>query len=133
MIRDTTSAMPTRSTRSVEEVCTIPSRHSVVTTWSRLGADTVAMLAVVITVPTTRAPSFVSAAKCTRNAACCLIIPSRIFAAQNTWCPRLVEAILLAVSHEAMIRGNTSATEVNSFLCAGRSVTTQLARSAVIP
>lgn len=133
MIRDTSSAMPKRSTRSAEEVCTISSRHSVVTTWSRLGVVTVAMPAVVITVPMTRALSFASAAKCTRNADCCLIIPSRIFAVPNAWCPRLVEAILHVVSHEAMIHANTSATEAKSFLCAGRSVTTQLARSAVIP
>lgn len=133
MIHDTSSAMPIRSTRSAEEVCTISSRHSVVTTSSRLGAVTVAMPAVVITVPMTRALSFASAAKCTRNADCCLIIPSRIFAVPNAWCPRLVEAILHVVSHEAMIHANTSATEAKSFLCAGRSVTTQLARSAVIP
>ena len=133
MIRDTTSAMPTRSTRSAEEVYTISSRHSVATTWSRLVADTVAMPAVVITVPMTRAPSSVSAAKCTRNADCCLTIPSRIFAVPNAWCLRLAEALLHVVSHEATIHANTSATEVKSFLCAGRSVTTQLARSAVIP
>ena len=133
MIRDTSSAMPTRSTRSAEEVFTISNRHSVVTTWWRLVAATVAMLAVVITVPTTRAPSFASAAKCTRNADCCLIIQSRISAVPNTWCLRSVEATLHAVSHEATIHVNTSATEARSFLCAGRSVTTQLERSAVIP
>lgn len=132
MIHDTTSAMPTRSTRSAEEVCTTSSRHSVVTTWSRRGAVTVAMPAVVITAPTTRARSFASAAKCTRNADCCLIIPSRIFAVPNAWCPRLVEAILHAVSDGAMIHASTSATEAKSFLCAERSATTQLARSAVI-
>ena len=132
MIRDTSSVMPTRSTRSVEEVCTISRRHSVVTTWSHLGAVTVALPAVVITVPTTRALSSVSAAKCTRNADCCLIIPSRTFAVPNAWCPRLEEAILHVVSREAMIHANTSATEVKSFLCAGRRVTTQLARSVVI-
>ena len=132
MIPDTSSAMPIRSTRSAEEVCTISSRHSVATTWSRLVAVTVAMLAVVITVPTTRAPSFASAAKCTRNADCCLIIPSRIFAVPKAWCPRLVEAMPHAVSHGATIHANTSATEARSFLSAGRSVTTQLERSAVI-
>ena len=133
MIPDTSSAMPTRSTRSAEEVSTISSRHSVATTWSRLVAVTVAMLAVVITVPTIRARSFASAAKSTRNADCCLIIRSRIFAVPNAWCPRLVEAILRAVSHEATIHANTSATEARSFLCAGRRATTQLERSAVIP
>lgn len=133
MTRDTSSAMPTRSTRSAEEVSTISSRHSVVTTWSRLEVVTVALLAVVITVPTTRALSFASAAKCTRNADCCLIIPSGIFAVPNAWCPRLVGAILHAVSHEATIHANTSATEARSFLYAGRRITTQLERSAVIP
>lgn len=121
----TTSAMPTRSTRSVVAMSTISSRLSVATTWLHPAAATVAMLAVVTTVPTTGAPSSVMAAKCTKNADCYLIILSGIFAVPSAWCPRLVAAIVRAVSDEAMMRANTSAMEAKSFLCAERRVTTQ--------
>ena len=114
------------------EMSTIFSHRFAVTTWLHPEVVMVAMLAVVTNALMTRALNSVLAAKCTRSADCCLIIPPGTFAAPSAWCPRLVAVIARAASHEAMMRANTSAMEARSYLCAGRRVTTHWARSAVI-
>lgn len=128
----TTSAMPTRSTRSVAAMPTIPSHLSVATTWWRPEVVMAAMPGAVTTVHTTRALSSVMAAKCTGNADFCRTTPSRTFAVPNVWFPRLVAATVRVVSDEVTTPANTSAMQTRSSPCAARRVTTPLGKSVVI-